>query len=195
MNFHFKASNKLIHTFPSGSFHAVRLPNGNTLVNVVSRGNIFELNSNREIVWEYEIPLNGDTPVNQGNNPNNNGNFRAYKFSEDFSGFDGIDLSPGEIIENDNNPLVCNIVSGLDDLEIDHLQCFYQNETQNIIVEQVNPSSFKINFYNWQGQLLFAANGNQAIESFPFSPLVDGIYVIQVIDHEGAVVSKKVWIN
>jgi len=175
--------------------NAQRLSNGNTLVNVGSRGNIFELSPNREIVWQYEIPLNGDTPVNQGNNPNNNGNFRAYKFPEDYSGFEGVDLTPGEIIENDNNPPPCNIVSGINTQSNDHLQCFYQNESQNIIVEQTELASFIINIYNLQGQLLLASTGRQMRESFSFQPTFPGIYVVSLFDKKGIGFSKKIWVN
>ncbi len=175
--------------------NAQRLTNGNTLVNAGSPGNIFELNANREIVWEYEIPLNGNSPVVQGSNPFNNGNFRAYKYDKNFAGFEGLDLTPGEIIEIDNNPPICNIVSAIDHIEIDHLKCFYQMESQRIIVEQSKPKAFTLSVFNLQGQPLFFSNGNQEISSFIYSPKTNGIYIIQIVDHEGNLWTNKIWIG
>ena len=89
--------------------NAFRLPNGNTLINSGSPGRIFEITPDREIAWDYEIPINRDTPLTQGTTPRNNANFRAYKYSSDYAGFDGIDLFPGLPIEL--NPLDCEIMT------------------------------------------------------------------------------------
>ena len=81
--------------------NAQRLPNGNTLINAGSPGYVFEITPDKEVVWEYEIPLNGDTPGNQGQpGINNNSTFRAYRFGPFFPGFADLDLTPGNTIES-----------------------------------------------------------------------------------------------
>ena len=97
--------------------NAQRLPNGNTFINAGSNGTLFEITPNKEIVWEYLIPLNGDFAFSQGQNHNGNGDtFRAYKFSVDFPGFDGKDLTPGDVIEVDPDPEPC-LISNTSNLE------------------------------------------------------------------------------
>lgn len=88
--------------------NAQRLENGNTLVNNGSNGTVFEITPNKDIVWVYRIPLNGDFPLSQGQSHNGNGaTFRAYKYPIDYPGFDGLDLTPGDVIEFDNDPEPC----------------------------------------------------------------------------------------
>ena len=89
--------------------NAQRLNNGNTLINAGSPGRIFEIDEDRNIVWEYEIPLFGDFPASQGQIVNNNANFRAYKYTPDFIGFNGITIEPGAPIEN--NPTDCELTN------------------------------------------------------------------------------------
>jgi hypothetical protein len=46
---------------------AQRLPNGNTLITEGTRGRMFEVTSEHEIVWEYVSPYYGKIATNQGN--------------------------------------------------------------------------------------------------------------------------------
>ncbi|NNE15012.1 MAG: hypothetical protein HKN51_08540 [Saprospiraceae bacterium] len=112
--------------------NAQRLVNNNILINAGSAGRIFEVTPNREIVWEYEIPLFGDFPATQGDNINNNSNFRAYKYSKDFKGFDGIDISAGDPIEV--NPKPCELTSVTEKLIINFDFNIYVKEN-NLIIE------------------------------------------------------------
>ncbi len=80
--------------------NAQRLSNGNTLMNYGSIGTMREVTPNRTIVWEYIIPLFGNTPATQGQNVNNNWSFRAYKYPEDYAGLQGQDLTATATIEN-----------------------------------------------------------------------------------------------
>ena len=91
--------------------NAQRLPNGNTLINAGSPGRIFEVDQSKNIVWAYEVPLNGDSPAAQGQTPNNNSTFRAYKYTADYPGFENLDLTPGLTIESGINPIDCQSTS------------------------------------------------------------------------------------
>ncbi|MFQ5493681.1 MAG: aryl-sulfate sulfotransferase [Candidatus Dojkabacteria bacterium] len=73
--------------FISGS---QRLPNGNTFITSGAEGRFIEVTSDKQIVWEYLNPLQDysdyfEEDVRQV--------FRAYKYPEDFAGFDGRDLT------------------------------------------------------------------------------------------------------
>lgn len=82
------------------------LPNGNTMVYESVKGSILEINAEKEVVWQYIIPVCADGPMTQGQEiPASNAGdlyneyFTAYRYSEDFLGLDDIDLTPKGIIE------------------------------------------------------------------------------------------------
>jgi hypothetical protein len=80
---------------------AQRQPNGNTLICNGPIGNLFEVTNDGELVWLYVNPviLTGpiyyEDPISRGHN----WVFRAYRYSPDYPGFDGQDLTPGDPIE------------------------------------------------------------------------------------------------
>lgn len=80
--------------------NAQRLKNGNTLVCEGASGHIFEINSNKEVVWSYVNPvaING-TVTEQGEDVMTNMLFRAFKYSLDYPAFEGKELIPQDPIE------------------------------------------------------------------------------------------------
>lgn len=147
--------------FSSFLSNAQTLPSGNVLINQGSPGRIFEINPDREIVWEYEIPLFGDFPATQGQNVNNNSNFRAYKYASSYSGFDGIEIITGEPIEN--NPSECELITSLFELEQANIKAFYNASLDVLQFEGIN-SETSLNLYDVAGNLLHnvtLANGQQ----------------------------------
>lgn len=78
---------------------AQRLPNGNTLICSGDKGIFFEINSRNDIVWKYINPVNNEGAIVQGEIPKYNSTGRCYRYSKDFLGFDGKELTPGKQIE------------------------------------------------------------------------------------------------
>jgi len=87
-----------------------RLPNGHTLIAEGMRGRIFEVTSQSEKVWEYVSPVvrtgpltQGDPipPFSPGNERQQNTVFRARRYSVDYPGLEGKDLSPKGNIEQE----------------------------------------------------------------------------------------------
>lgn len=77
------------------------LPNGNLIIAQTSLGQVSEINKDGEILWSYRNP-SGLTIHNQFENPSDNTFFRAEKYPINYIGFDGQDLTPKGIIENEN---------------------------------------------------------------------------------------------
>jgi Arylsulfotransferase (ASST) len=78
---------------------AQRLPNGNTLICEGASGRFFEVTSDKEIIWEYINPVANGDPLRQGDPVQDNQVFRTHRYPPDYSGFDGRDLTPGDVIE------------------------------------------------------------------------------------------------
>ena len=82
-----------------------RLPNGNTLINEGVHGRLIEVRPDGEVVWEFVNPKTSDGLISQGDLPNPDGTgatrnrnhlFRVRKYSPDYPGFEGKDMTAGE---------------------------------------------------------------------------------------------------
>jgi hypothetical protein len=77
-----------------------RLPNGNTLICNSDNGEFFEVDQDDEIVWKYINPVGTNGILAQGSTDlDNNHAFRCYKYGAEYPGFEGKDLTPGNLIE------------------------------------------------------------------------------------------------
>lgn len=78
---------------------AQRLANGNTLICEGQKGHFFEINADKEIVWNYISPDASTGILTQGDAGLDNAVFRALKYSKEYPAFDNRDLTPGNPIE------------------------------------------------------------------------------------------------
>ncbi len=89
-----------------------RLPNGNTLICGGTSGDVFQVTPDGRTVWRYVYPMDGDTPLKQGDEPSinlqllakrntifDNSIYRAYWYAPDHPGLQHYDLTPGDAIE------------------------------------------------------------------------------------------------
>ena len=156
--------------------NAQRLANGNTLINSGSPGRIFEVTPEDEIVWEYEIPLFGDSPATQGQSVNNNANFRAYKFSSDYTGFEGLDLTPGLPIEI--NPLDCELSVSTEDAISYEISAWYDASSNSIRWNKEDLFDSEIDVIDMQGRLVLRINTKQ-INVYQLPIFMEGMYVFR----------------
>ena len=104
-SFHGVSPNSLYSPYISG---AQRLPNGNTLVCSGAHGHMFEVTPEGDIVWEYINPV-GDrlendrgiyTTMTDKAGEEFNSIFKCQRYSRDYPGLEGKDLTPrGTITE------------------------------------------------------------------------------------------------
>jgi hypothetical protein len=78
---------------------AHRLPNNNTLICEGNPGRYFEVTSQKNIVWEYVLPLKRGVPQHQGDSAMQVATFRCTRIPADHPGLAGKDLTPTSIIE------------------------------------------------------------------------------------------------
>ncbi len=80
---------------PPSSFYSTvmagndRLPNGNTLISDAYDGRFFEVTHEKELVWEYSIPM-----WRQRFGATTNMVFRVHRYSKNYPAFKGKDLDP-----------------------------------------------------------------------------------------------------
>ncbi len=70
-------------------------------------GRLFEVDATGKVRWEYINPVNGPTPLSQGEKPHNNIVFQAVKYAPDFPAFVGRKLSGTTPLELNPIPYDC----------------------------------------------------------------------------------------
>lgn len=172
--------------------NAQRLPNGNTLHNAGSPGTLIEVNPDREIVWQYIIPLNGDFALTQGQTASNNSTFRAYKYPLDYSGFTGKDLTPGPLIENGGNPLECDLsTSAQEAIDFSEIKMRYAPARQQL--ELINPKGLRLQIalFNTAGVLVFDNKTKADSAFFDVPALQSGVYFLRIASESGLAKTEK----
>lgn len=75
---------------------AQRLPNGNTFITSANSGHLFEVNQEKQVVWDYVSPFTGQDGIScylGGGGFAFNMIHRAYRYGADYPGLKGKDLS------------------------------------------------------------------------------------------------------
>ena len=172
--------------------NAQRLVNGNTLINSGSPGRIFEIDPDKNIVWQYEIPLFGDTPAIQGGNISNNGNFRAYKYSAEYQGFEGRELTAEGTIEVGNSAINCQLFVDVEKID-QPASIDVQYLTGDKSLRIINPDNLKANLalYDLNGQLHTMERINAREHLFRLNPELQGIYFAQIVSASQVILVKK----
>lgn len=102
----------IVWSYTANNFYAnnvsgsQRMKNGNTLICNGPNGTFFEVDSEKNIEWEYISPVTGSGVMSQydnvggGRQTKNNNVFRCTRYTPDYAAFDGKDLTPGSPIEH-----------------------------------------------------------------------------------------------
>ncbi|MDD3877086.1 MAG: aryl-sulfate sulfotransferase [Bacteroidales bacterium] len=90
-----------------------RLTNGNTLICSGATGLFFEIDSLKNIVWQYKCPVNGTGPVSQGSTIFINNVFKAPLYEASYPGFANHTISSGQPIELNPLPYICPTVTNI----------------------------------------------------------------------------------
>ncbi len=156
---------------------AQRLPNGNTLICEGTSGHFFEIDSNKNIVWQYINPIGPTEILSQGDDPEliNNNVFRAKKYATNYPAFNGKDLTPGLPIENNPDLTQCTIL-GITDINTSAF-AIYPNPVKEVLTIKSKTLITKVEFYNHLGALIKTSFNMDQIN---ISSLNSGIYSIKL---------------
>jgi hypothetical protein len=168
---------------------AQRLANGNTLICEGRVGEIFEIDDNDNIVWEYKNPVdnvNGSVSSQGDSPPVVPILFRAIKYASSFEAFTGRNLTPGLPIELKPDISACENLS-ITDVDIINLK-LYPNPTSNFINITSSETINQVELYSILGKKVLEVNHTNSIDN---STLNSGIYFVKI--HSGdRTISKKI---
>lgn len=168
---------------------AQRLPNGNILICEGANGEIFEIDDNENIVWEYINPvnnINGTVSTQGGSPPAVNILFRAIKYAPNYSAFIGKDLAPGPPLELNPDITACQNLS-VSEFNISDVKIF-PNPTSDYINIISTHTIDNIELYSILGQKVYEVDHTNTLDISNFN---SGIYFIQ-IHSGGRSISKKI---
>ncbi|MFK7810160.1 MAG: aryl-sulfate sulfotransferase [Saprospiraceae bacterium] len=164
---------------------AQRLPNGNTLICQGGNGILFEIDENKEKVWQYICPVSNGGPMSQGIDPSGNGVFRAYRYDADYPALIGKDLTPGEVVELDPMISVCDsTVSTVDVLSESVVKLFPNPVDLELHIQSEGGNVGKLKIVDPLGNVLLNKEVNSPRFIFPTIHLQEGIYFLMINEGE-----------
>lgn len=180
-------------TTPSPFFSSIvssaqRLPNGNILICEGRNGEIFEIDENENIVWEYINPIHNinGTISSQGNAPPTGGIlFRAIKYAPDFPAFDGRDLTPSAPLELNPDLSPCESLS-VEQFESVSVT-IYPNPTSDVINITSLHTIDKVQLYSVLGKKVMESTNLNSIDISAFNP---GLYFAQLYSGNQTITRK-----
>lgn len=156
------------------------LPNGNTLICAGRLGYIVELNMDKEVVWEYKVPLVSGQPASQGDSlsAGNNLTFRAFKYPVDYEAFEDKDLSAKAYIELNPNEDYCNQLVSIH--EATPMQTkIYPNPAAAVLHFSWNSGELiQIRIFDNLGRLRLSETGNGGMHFVDVRDLESGLYFV-----------------
>lgn len=165
--------------FSTAASNIQLLPNGNYMMCAGRQGRIFEITHDGELVWEYLVPLRNGFPISQGDiiSLSENFTFSGRKYSANFSGFAGKDLSPKGYIELEPNTSFCEIVT-VDEEELRLLSIFPNPVHSLLYLNELIYS--RISITNSTGQEVISIDSYGGSPSIDVSSLKTGLYLLHV---------------
>jgi len=167
---------------------AQRLWNGNTLICDGTHGTFLEVTPVKELVWEYNCPVDNNGPMTQGEEPGldvrqhqYNAVFKIQRYPTDYTAFDGKDMTPSDVIE-------LGVTGIKDGTEIPSSFQLYQNypnpfnPSTQIVVSIPESGNYTLRVFNILGQEVATLLNSKivaGIHTFTFdaSHLTSGIYL------------------
>jgi len=157
-----------------------RLENGNTLICEGVTGRFFEVNENKEVVWQYINPVNNNGPMVQGTMAEENSVFRCTRYASNYPGLNGQILSPQGYIET-GSTFDCTLITSVDEEKTEPNILVYPNPTQNNISISSGYKLKTVSIYNSIGVKIIDLAPNQTELTINTENLSNGIYYINYV--------------
>ena len=167
---------------------AQQLSNGNVLICEGFSGRFFEVDKEDNVVWTYQNPISIN-PQTQGDIPNTNSSFRAYRYPRSFPAFVDKDLTPGLPIELGQDEYDCQIfgLSSSEDLsELPISNIAFPNPVgERLYLKNQNATSYSL--VDLHSRIISGAVNQHEISTDEISP---GIYILTIYDKNNIIIGR-----
>ncbi len=170
-----------------------QLPDGHLFICSGADGHFFEVNEQKEIVWEYLNPVNPNGgPAVQGATVRFNQTFAARKYALDDPAFSGRDMSGTVPVEINPLPSDCFAPQPFTPDEPLDLVLSHNPIANEVRVASNREEDLVLNCFDALGQLLFTTVLNASGHTLDFSNYPAGVYLLQLQGERGERVVKQV---
>jgi hypothetical protein len=167
---------------------AQQLANGNVLMCDGPAGTFFEIDSLKNIVWEYINPIALSGPISQGTTPSMNTVFRCTYYPSSYSGFAGQTLTPGNPLESNPDNYSC-ILNSTGIGESEQVLFTIEQDVYGIEIYTVSNEKYRADLYNLQGEMVFTEINCNQVNTTNFA---NGIYFLSVTTESGKSLTRKI---
>lgn len=167
---------------------AERLENGNTLITEGTSGTFFEIDSAKNIVWEYVNPAS-QSIASQGQAPGANIVFRAKKYPLSYPAFVGKDLTPHGPIES-GSTYICSLLA-VNEANKDEQNSIVPNPTSDFFYLKSTVELNKLSIFNIKGECVKDVEMNSKEAFVDCSELANGVYYVNSYLTNGQVQNTK----
>ncbi len=153
------------------------MSNGNALINETQTGRLTEVDNAGNVVWVYIIPIADNSTFNQFEAPIGNGAFRANRYSESYTGFNGVTFNNTGIIEDVNSISAnCSNLLSVNNSYFNNLNV-YPNPTKDFLNFNFDKRIDQIRVYDLSGKVVLSKTNSEFIN---LENLADGLYLIKI---------------
>lgn len=170
---------------------AVQLPNGNLLVCIGTYGHFIEVDREGTMVWEYINPVSGGAPIGQGQPIFANNVFKIERYSPDYPGLQGRDLSPGAVIELNPLPSDCSLYPDTSTVSIEEpglegVLLISNPVINNIRIQNSRNTKMQYNVFDGTGRLIQQLVSSDQLLDFNVGHFASGIMYVSALElHTG----------
>ncbi len=166
------------------------LPNGNFLATLGVLGRFVEVTKDQEVVWVYQNPVEGGRVLSQYDRPRRQIDvFKVERFAPDFKGFEGRDMTPGDIIEN-ANPVsdACMLLSSNDEVINQNIRVFPNPVNDILYINTDNEERLSYSLFDANSKLVYSTRTRS--QSIDVSFLHNGVYFLIVRNEESGLIYR-----
>lgn len=178
--------------FSSLMSSAQMLPNGNVLICEGMNGRFFEVNAEKEMLWEYLNPVNRNgAPVAQGGTVQFNQVFSITRYGLDYPAFHNREMegrTPIEINPWENDCFSPNTLASSGT----KVQLITNPVYQTLHLESFRAHPLKATLFDVLGTPLLELDLTFGFNQFDLPDLLPGIYLLDFLDHAGKLNSVKI---
>lgn len=166
------------------------LDNGNFLICAGRWGFTYELTPQNEVAWEYITPFKFGVRAMQGDTTftiSNNITFRLKRYSGQFKGFEGRDLSPKDYIEMNPDTSYCNfLITPTQDLPKYSFSIFPNPTEDHLILNREIEEDTILEIFDVSGQRIDRKTVSGLSFKLDVSHISEGVHFIRL---DGVVIS------
>ena len=160
------------------------LENRNTLICGGNVYTIIEKTENDRVAWFYINPVSNFGPIEQGDTRGGRDMFRTHKYDLDYSGLEGRDLTPGDLLELNPDADECMIMDIVTVKEIENEITIFPNPADDIIfIDGIDGNNFKYEITSATG-LNIASDNRIPQQGIDISKIDAGIFFIKIINDQ-----------